>query len=136
MSSSSSPTSAFGRCFSSTSTSDVTELKIERDLLLTTTCEHHLLPFHGVVHVAYWHSPGLELDRKLVQAIVSRQGSRLQVQERLTSDLADDFERVIGSHANADAAGAGRSRQLDAAGYRTTPLAAAVRRWQVLADAC
>jgi len=105
MSSSSSPTSAFGRCFSSTSTSDVTELKIERDLLLTTTCEHHLLPFHGVVHVAYWHSPGLELDRKLVQAIVSRQGSRLQVQERLTSDLADDFERVIGSHANADAAG-------------------------------
>ncbi|CAL6375759.1 unnamed protein product [Bathycoccus prasinos] len=101
----SSSMSTFSRCFSSTSTSDVSELTIERDLLLTTTCEHHLLPFHGVVHVAYWHSPGHALDRKLVQAIVSRQGSRLQVQERLTSNLADDFEKVIGSHSNATAAG-------------------------------
>ena len=101
----SSSMSTFRRCFSSTSTSDVSELTIERDLLLTTTCEHHLLPFHGVVHVAYWHSPGHALDRKLVQAIVSRQGSRLQVQERLTSDLADDFEKVIGSHSNVTAAG-------------------------------
>ena len=58
--------------------------------------------------MAYWHSPGLALERKLVQAIVSRQGSRLQVQERLTSDLADDLEKVIiGSSANVTAAEAG-----------------------------
>ena len=95
-----------GRCFPSITSSRTSEcslnvaaaaeLTIERDLVLTTTCEHHLLPFHGVVHVAYWHSPGFALERKLVQAIVSRQGSRLQVQERLTSDLADDFEKVSG----------------------------------------
>ena len=104
----SSSSSVFGRCFSSTKTPEVSELTIERDLVLTTTCEHHLLPFHGVVHVAYWHSPGLALERKLVQAIVSRQGSRLQVQERLTSDLADDLEKVIiGSSANVTTAEAG-----------------------------
>lgn len=77
---------------------------IERDLELATLCEHHLLPFHGAVHVAYvrgsaadGRSVGPALSRAVLQNIVTRHGRRLQVQERLTRDVARDVKAATGA---------------------------------------
>lgn len=70
-----------------------------RDLELATLCEHHLLPFHGAVHVEYVGSASsserlVTLTRDDVQKIVTRHGRRFQVQERLTRDIARDVQTI------------------------------------------
>jgi GTP cyclohydrolase I len=61
-----------------------------RDIELMSSCEHHLLPFHGVAHVGYIPGPdgritGLSKLARLVEVYARRP----QVQERLTSQVAD-----------------------------------------------
>jgi len=84
------------------------EMEMERDLELATLCEHHLLPFHGAVHVAYvlggggsdgtpTPRPRLPLPRAALQEIVLRHARRLQVQERLTRDIARDVAAATGA---------------------------------------
>src|SRR5690349_22511937 len=69
---------------------DHQELVIVRDIELYSTCEHHLVPFHGVAHVGYIPGPhgritGLSKLARLVEVYARRP----QVQERLTSQIAD-----------------------------------------------
>lgn len=69
---------------------DHDELVIVRDIELYSTCEHHLVPFHGVAHVGYLpgrsgHVTGLSKLARLVDLYAKRP----QVQERLTSQIAD-----------------------------------------------
>jgi GTP cyclohydrolase I len=69
---------------------DHQELVIVRDIELYSTCEHHLVPFHGVAHVGYipgkdGHVTGLSKLARLVEVFARRP----QVQERLTSQIAD-----------------------------------------------
>lgn len=52
-------------------------------------CEHHLLPFVGVVHVAYRGGRGRNLNRERMQRVVRGYSLRLQVQERLTREIAE-----------------------------------------------
>jgi GTP cyclohydrolase I len=66
------------------------ELIIVRDIELYSTCEHHLVPFHGVAHIGYIPSKdgrvtGLSKLARLVEVYARRP----QVQERLTSQIAD-----------------------------------------------
>ena len=66
------------------------ELILVRDIEVYSTCEHHLVPFHGVAHVAYIPGPsgrvtGLSKVARLVEAFARRP----QVQERLTTQVAD-----------------------------------------------
>lgn len=64
------------------------ELVLIRDIELSSTCEHHLLPFVGAAHIAYLpgvHVVGLSKLARLVDAFAHR----LQVQERLTRQVAD-----------------------------------------------
>jgi GTP cyclohydrolase I len=66
------------------------ELIIVRDIELYSTCEHHLVPFHGVAHVGYIPSKdgrvtGLSKLARLVEVFARRP----QVQERLTTQIAD-----------------------------------------------
>jgi GTP cyclohydrolase I len=72
------------------------EMVLVRDIEVWSTCEHHLLPFYGVAHVAYIPSKegritGLSKLARLVDVFAKRP----QVQERLTSDVADALVRHL-----------------------------------------
>ncbi|MBZ2197213.1 GTP cyclohydrolase I FolE [Occultella gossypii] len=72
------------------------EMVIVRDIAVYSTCEHHLLPFHGVAHVGYIPSvdgtvTGLSKLARLVDVFAKRP----QVQERLTSQVADALVRLL-----------------------------------------
>lgn len=82
------------------STADVesTDPVIIRDLEFRSMCEHHLLPFSGIAHVAYVPSSTV-LGLGHIARVVDIVSSRPQVQERLGLDIADALTR------GADAAG-------------------------------
>ena len=72
------------------------ELIIVRDIEVYSTCEHHLVPFHGVAHVGYipgddGRITGLSKLARLVDVF----SKRPQVQERLTSQIADALMRIL-----------------------------------------
>ena len=72
------------------------ELVIVRDIEVYSTCEHHLVPFHGVAHVGYipgddGRITGLSKLARLVDVYAKRP----QVQERLTSQVADALMRIL-----------------------------------------
>ncbi len=63
------------------------ELVVARDIPFTSLCEHHLLPFSGVAHVGYLPADRLVGLSKLAR-VVAHFAGRLQVQERLTTQVA------------------------------------------------
>lgn len=72
------------------------EMVMVRDIPFVSQCEHHLVPFIGKAHVAYIPSAdgritGLSKLARLVDAFARR----LQVQERMTTQIADTIERVL-----------------------------------------
>jgi GTP cyclohydrolase I len=75
---------------------DHDEMVLERDISFHSVCEHHLVPFIGRAHVAYipgddGRITGLSKLARLVDAY----SRRPQVQERLTSQVADTIDRVL-----------------------------------------
>ncbi|NBO26917.1 MAG: GTP cyclohydrolase I FolE [Actinobacteria bacterium] len=74
------------------------ELVVVRDIPIYSTCEHHLLPFHGVAHVGY--IPGE--DGKItglskIARLADMYSRRPQVQERLTTQIADAMTDILGA---------------------------------------
>jgi GTP cyclohydrolase I len=70
------------------------ELVIEKDIPFSSLCEHHLLPFSGVAHVGYLPGERLLGLSKLAR-VVSFFSRRLQVQERLTTQVADWLSETL-----------------------------------------
>ena len=69
--------------------SDNEEMVIVRDIPFSSMCEHHILPFTGRAHVAYIPSVGRITGLSKIARCVSGFAHRLQLQERLTSQIAD-----------------------------------------------
>jgi len=66
------------------------ELILVRDIEVYSTCEHHLVPFHGVAHVGYIPGPdGRVTGLSKLARLVDVYARRPQVQERMTSQIAD-----------------------------------------------
>ncbi len=73
------------------------EMVIVREIELYSLCEHHLLPFFGKAHVAYLPAGKIVGLSKLAR-VVDVFARRLQVQERLTSDVAHALQDVLQPH--------------------------------------
>ncbi|WP_068155710.1 GTP cyclohydrolase I FolE [Rhodococcus phenolicus] len=72
------------------------ELVLVRDIPMYSTCEHHLVSFHGVAHVGYIPGPtGRVTGLSKLARLVDLYAKRPQVQERLTSQIADALVRKL-----------------------------------------
>ncbi len=72
------------------------EMVLVKDIELYSTCEHHLVPFHGVAHVGYIPSTdGRITGLSKLARLVDVYARRPQVQERLTSQVADALMRIL-----------------------------------------
>jgi len=70
------------------------EIVLLRDIPLQSVCEHHMAAIRGVAHVAYLPGRRIVGISKLAR-LVDAYGRRLQIQERLTAEIAGTLERVL-----------------------------------------
>jgi len=63
---------------------------IARDITFYSMCEHHMLPFYGKIHIAYSPNGRVFGISKLVR-LVEKYSKRLQIQERVTKNIADEL---------------------------------------------
>jgi GTP cyclohydrolase I len=73
------------------------EMVLVRDVQFYSLCEHHLLPFFGVAHVAYQPN-GRVVGLSKIPRVVDLFAHRLQLQERMTRQIAEGLERVTRPH--------------------------------------
>ncbi len=72
------------------------EMVLVKDIEVHSVCEHHLVPFHGVAHVGYIPSAeGRITGLSKLARLVDMYAKRPQVQERLTSQIADSLVKIL-----------------------------------------
>jgi GTP cyclohydrolase I len=86
------PADALARTFSEVEPYD--DFVLIRDIGFTSHCEHHMMPFYGKAHVAYWPVERVVGLSKLAR-LVDVYARRLQTQEQLTSQVASAIDEVL-----------------------------------------
>ncbi|MFZ5644350.1 MAG: GTP cyclohydrolase I FolE [Bacillota bacterium] len=74
------------------------EMVLVKDIPIYSMCEHHLLPFFGKAHVAYIPRRGNVTGLSKLARVVEGYAKRPQLQERLTSQIADAIMRKLAPH--------------------------------------
>jgi GTP cyclohydrolase I len=70
--------------------SEDSDTVVARDIQFYSMCEHHMLPFFGKIHIAYSPNGRVLGISKLIR-LVEKYSKRLQIQERLTKNIADEL---------------------------------------------
>ena len=73
---------------------DYSEMVLVKDIEFYSLCEHHMLPFFGHAHVAYIPD-GKVIGLSKIPRVVEMYARRLQVQERMTSEIANFLQKVL-----------------------------------------
>ena len=76
-------------------TENYEEIVIVKDIQLYSMCEHHLLPFSGKVHIAYLPKKGRIVGVSKLVRVVEAFAHRLQLQERLSEQIADTIMKTV-----------------------------------------
>ena len=72
------------------------EMLVEKNITLYSTCEHHLLPIVGKAHIAYI-SNGTVVGLSKMNRVVDYYAKRPQVQERLTMQIVNELQQILGT---------------------------------------
>ncbi|MCD6423176.1 MAG: GTP cyclohydrolase I FolE [Elusimicrobia bacterium] len=76
-------------------TEKYSEIIIVKDIPFSSLCEHHLLPFFGKAHVGYLPQKKVLVGLSKIPRVVDAFAKRLQIQERLTDQIADTINRAL-----------------------------------------
>jgi GTP cyclohydrolase I len=87
------PKEELGICFNINEKHD--EMVLVKDIPMYSICEHHFLPFYGVAHVAYIPRQGRITGLSKLARVVEGFAKRPQLQERMTSQIADTIMTVL-----------------------------------------
>ncbi len=71
------------------------EIVLVKNIPFYSVCEHHLLPFHGVAHVAYIPEGGRITGLSKLARVVELEARKLRVQETLTTAIAEDIMQAL-----------------------------------------